>query len=162
MYRFQSYLKDKLIGGLLKFLKQGISPQKLALAISIGFLVGIFPILGTHTALSMLVIYLFRLNPASIFLITNLAFPLFFVFVIPFVRLGENIFNEQHIAISIESVYKMMNLGFLNAIETLGMTLVYAFTGWLVFSIPAGLVLYFLSLRPLRSLGKMKSEKILT
>ncbi|MFN0049514.1 MAG: DUF2062 domain-containing protein [Cytophagales bacterium] len=159
MLSFRELIKEKIFNNLIKFLKQGTSPQKLALGISIGVVVGVFPILGTHTALTLLVIYLLKLNPASIFLITNIVFPLFFVFVIPFIRFGEIICNAEKVAISISSVYNMMDLGILYTLQTLGMTLVYAFVGWAIFSIPVGLALYFLSIRPLMNLGMIAQKK---
>jgi len=160
MNRVQKFLNEKVIGSLLNFLIQGISPQKLALAISVGFLVGIFPILGTHTGLTILAIYVLRLNPASVLLITNLFFPLFFVFVIPFVRVGEFLFQAQQVSISIEGVKKMTESGFIYTLQSLGMTLVYAFAGWAIFSIPVGVAIYYITLKPLLSLNKHKKDKV--
>ncbi len=154
MNRVSAFFRKNLTGKLINFLKQGITPHKLALAIAIGCTVGIFPVLGTHTALTLLVIFIFRLNPASVFLITNLIFPLFFVFVIPFVRFGEMIFCVPHIEISISGVYEMMENGLWFTLQKLGMTLIYAIFGWLIFSIPVSFTLYYLSLTSIQKLDR--------
>jgi uncharacterized protein (DUF2062 family) len=43
------FLRRRLIDPLLALLTQGITPQKLALSIAIGAIVGIFPVLGSTT-----------------------------------------------------------------------------------------------------------------
>lgn len=138
------FFKKNVVEKLISFLKQGVSPQKLALSISVAIGIGVFPILGTHTGLSFLAIFLLGLNPAVVFLVTNLVFPLFFVFVIPFVRIGENICAAPHLPLSVEGVTEMLQSGILNTIETLGMTLVYGFVGWAVALVPMVLFCFYI------------------
>jgi uncharacterized protein (DUF2062 family) len=129
------------------FLLQGITPPQLALCVCLGFLIGIFPILGFHSLLVLLVIFMLRLNPAALFLISNLVFPLFFVFVIPFMRLGEFVFSAKPLIFSISEITIQMQSNPLKTIQFLGMGIIYAFVGWLLVAIPVGFGIYILFLK---------------
>lgn len=145
MKKLKNWAKTNITNQFVKFLQQGLSSKELALTISLGFCLAVFPIIGTHTALSLLVIYFLRLNPAAFLIISNLCFPLFFLLIFPFFQLGLVICNANENTYSFEYFSKMMDLGLINVIQTLGKTLVFAVVGWLIFCIPIGILIYFIS-----------------
>ena len=57
-----NWLKRRLWEPLLGLLRAGISPDRLALCVAIGVVVGNIPILGTSTVLCTVIALLFRLN----------------------------------------------------------------------------------------------------
>ena len=56
------FLRRKVMTPLLDLLRQGVTPEKIAAAIAIGCVLGVFPMLGTTTALCAAAAALLRLN----------------------------------------------------------------------------------------------------
>ena len=70
------------------WLRQGISPRRLALTLALGFAIGCFPVVGIPTALCALLALALRLNLPAIQAANYLVMPLQLVLIVPFVRLG--------------------------------------------------------------------------
>ena len=70
------------------WLRQGISPQRLALTLALGFAIGCIPVIGIPTALCLLVALGLRLNVPAIQAANYAAMPLQVALIFPFVRLG--------------------------------------------------------------------------
>jgi uncharacterized protein (DUF2062 family) len=72
----RGWIPRRLVAALLHLLRQGLSPQKLALGVSLGIGIGCFPVLGTTTLLRTLVAFIFRMNLPAIQAGNLLAWPL--------------------------------------------------------------------------------------
>ena len=83
-----------------KQLKQGITPHKLSLTVSIGIAIALFPIIGTTTALCLLLGYALKLNHPILQAINYLLYPLQIALVLVFIRLGEWLFSAPPISLS--------------------------------------------------------------
>jgi uncharacterized protein (DUF2062 family) len=70
------------------WLRQGISPRRLALTLALGFALGCFPVVGIPTALCALLAMALKLNLPAIEAANYMVMPLQFVLIVPFVRLG--------------------------------------------------------------------------
>jgi uncharacterized protein (DUF2062 family) len=70
------------------WLRQGISPRRLALTLALGFAIGCFPVVGIPTALCALLALALRLNLPVIQAANYIVMPLQLVLIVPFVRLG--------------------------------------------------------------------------
>jgi uncharacterized protein (DUF2062 family) len=70
------------------WLRQGISPRRLALTLALGFAIGCFPVVGIPTALCAILALALRLNLPAIQAANYLVMPLQLVLIVPFVRLG--------------------------------------------------------------------------
>lgn len=70
------------------WLRQGVSPQRLALTLALGFAIGCIPVIGIPTALCLLVALGFGLNVPAIQAANYAAMPLQVVLIFPFARLG--------------------------------------------------------------------------
>lgn len=70
------------------WMRQGISPQRLALTLALGFAIGCLPVIGIPTALCLLVALGLRLNVPAIQAANYAAMPLQVALIFPFVRLG--------------------------------------------------------------------------
>ncbi len=66
----------------------GISPQRLALTLALGFAIGCIPVVGIPTALCLVVALSLRLNVPAIQAANYAAMPLQVALIFPFVRLG--------------------------------------------------------------------------
>ena len=84
MGRFLNSLKGKTA----VWLRQGISPQRLALTLALGFAIGCFPVIGIPTALCAGLALALRLNLPAIQAANYAAMPLQLALMVPFVRLG--------------------------------------------------------------------------
>lgn len=70
------------------WLRQGISPRRLALTLALGFAVGCIPVIGIPTVLCAGLALALRLNLPAIQTANYIAMPLQLILVVPFVRLG--------------------------------------------------------------------------
>lgn len=132
MKKRDNWFKRKLVDPLLFLVKQGVDARKLALAISLGFVLSFFPVFGVHSLLCFLVIWLFRLNPGAVFLVNNLSYPLIFVMYLPQIRIGEWLFNAKPFSFSVDQVIGLISDSPLNAIKILWDSTMYALVAWLV------------------------------
>src|SRR5580700_11871530 len=101
-YRKTHWLRRRIFNPLLAFLSQGIAPDRLALCVAIGVVLGNIPILGISTILCAVIALAFRLNLPAIQIVQALMAPTQILLIIPFVRLGEWILRVPAQPVSIE------------------------------------------------------------
>jgi uncharacterized protein (DUF2062 family) len=140
----KTFLKRKLVDPIVGFLKQGVSPSKLALAVSMGIVIATVPVFGASTILCLAAIWLFRLNPAAVLLVNQVAYPLQFLFYFPFIRSGEWLFNAHALPLTIEQIFHLITTDVFGAIDRLWWSTLYGLVIWIVFSMLAVALLYFL------------------
>ena len=75
------------------WLSQGISPERLALTLALGFAIGCLPMIGIPTALCLLIALGLRLNVPAIQAANYAAMPLQVALIFPFLRLGQWMFS---------------------------------------------------------------------
>lgn len=102
----QSFLYRKLILPIIDLLRQGITPEKIALSLAIGICVGVFPVLGSTTILCTLAAIVFRLNLPAIQLVNYFVYPLQLALLIPFIRFGEILFRVPHVSLSLTIIFE--------------------------------------------------------
>jgi uncharacterized protein (DUF2062 family) len=142
----RAWLRRRLIEPLLALLKQGITPEKLALSVAFGIGIGLVPILGVSTALCAAVALLFKLNMPAIQLINYALSPLQLLLIIPFVRLGEKLTGAAPFPITISGGLELLSQGVLRAIEVLWDAIVHAALAWILIAPIAIFLLYRLLL----------------
>ena len=67
----KAFLQKRLIAPILQLLTQGITPEKIALSLAFGIMLGVFPVLGTTTLLRFAAALIFRLNLAAVQLVNS-------------------------------------------------------------------------------------------
>jgi uncharacterized protein (DUF2062 family) len=70
------------------YLRQGMSPRRLALTLVLGFVVGCIPVVGLPTAVCAVIALAFRLNQPAIQVANYLAMPFQMALIVPLLRLG--------------------------------------------------------------------------
>ena len=70
------------------WLRQGISPRRLALTLSLGFVMGCIPVVGLPTALCAVIALAFGLNQPAMQAANYLAMPFQVALIVPLLRLG--------------------------------------------------------------------------
>ena len=84
-------LRRRLADPLLLLLKQGLTPETLALSLALGATLGLFPVVGATTALCVAAGVALRLSHPALQLANLVVYPLQLPLVLVFVRLGERI-----------------------------------------------------------------------
>jgi uncharacterized protein (DUF2062 family) len=117
------------------WLRQGISPGRLALTLALGFAIGCFPVVGIPTALCALLAVAFGLNLPAIQAANYVVMPLQVALIVPFVRLGGRLFAfGPHPAFDARA---LLHSSPLVAISQMGDLAAEAMLAWLVIAIPA-------------------------
>jgi uncharacterized protein (DUF2062 family) len=133
-------------------LRQGITPQKIALTIALGLALGLFPILGTTTALCVLIGVLLKLNQPVIQLASWLAWPLQVPGIYLFIRIGEWLTRTPPVAFSIGSMLEAFKNSPLHFLQQFGMMALRGMLAWTLIAPPLAALLYVLILPPLKRL----------
>src|SRR5436853_6256729 len=108
----------KLVLPIIDLLRQGITPEKIALSLAFGIGLGVFPMLGSTTILCGLAAVIFRLNLPSIQLVNYFVYPLQLALLIPFFRFGEAIFRSPHVALSLPVIFSAIKANAWQATKT--------------------------------------------
>lgn len=66
----------RVLDPILALLRQGVTPEKIAISIVLGVILGVFPVLGATTLLCAGAAILFRLNLPAIQLVNYVMYPL--------------------------------------------------------------------------------------
>lgn len=115
----------------IQLLRQGVTPEKIALTIALGIMLGVTPVLGSTILLCTLAAVLLRLNLPAIQLVNAAVYPFQIILLIPFYRSGAWIFGADASAISLAGVAAMIHLGVGHAIRTLWVVTMHALVAWL-------------------------------
>jgi uncharacterized protein (DUF2062 family) len=144
-------------------LKQGITPEKIALTLAIGGTLAMFPIFGTTSLLCFLAALALRLNQAIIQLLNQaLVFPHVAAFY-GCVRLGEWMFDvppEDHFAFQPHEMLHDLFTSPRHFFRNSGETLFYACVAWAVLAPLCAGVVFWVSLPLVRSLARLKTKVI--
>jgi len=138
----------------LQLLRQGVTPEKIALTIALGIILGVTPVLGSTVLLCTFAAVVFRLNLPAIQLVNGAVYPLQFILLIPFYRLGACMFRADASTISLGGVTAVIREGVGHAIRTLWVVTMHALLAWLVLGIVALAILYAVLVPLLRRLWR--------
>jgi len=134
----------KLKKQFVKILKQGTSPEKLAVCVSGAVALGLFPVLGSTTLLVTFFSIVFRLNLPAAQLVNFLVYPLQLILVIPFIKTGEVLFRNQQSNFTLKQIYIILENDLWNGILQLWDITLLAILAWIIIVPVISLLLYFL------------------
>lgn len=155
--RRASFWKRRVLTPITNQLKQGITPEKIALTIALGLALSIFPILGSTTILCGLAALLLRLNQPVIQLVNYLAYPVQLLAIIPFYRAGETLFQQPHVPLSIPFLFARFRADVWQFLRDFGMIAVQGIIVWCLIAPVVIAAIYFLVHPPLRALARRTS-----
>lgn len=139
----KNFFKNKYVNKIIDFLKQGITPKELALAVSIAFVLGIFPVIGSTTILCTLFAIVFRLNMPLIHLVNYSVYPLQLILLVPFMKIGEYIFRFESIKFSLTEIFAMIGDNVFDAIAVLWNVTLQGIGAWLIIAPVISIILFF-------------------
>jgi len=144
----QGFFYGRLILPILNLLRQGITPEKIALSIAFGVALGVFPVIGATTLLCALAAIAFRLNLPAIQLVNYFVYPLQIALLLPFIRFGEVLFRVRHpLPFSITQILEMITTSIPNAVSTLWTATMHAIVAWILVG-PLAVLLFYGALAP--------------
>jgi uncharacterized protein (DUF2062 family) len=143
VYMLNRFLNRVLLQPIVKFLKQGLTPDKLSLCFAMGITLGTFPVLGSTTLLCTLAVFIFRLNMPAILFVNYFVYPLQLILFIPFIRAGEFLFHQTPIPLDIVLIFSMLKEDMVGTIQSLWWTNMHAIVAWFVFALPIGVGVYY-------------------
>jgi len=142
----------RVLAPVIRLLRQGITPEKIALCITLGVVIGVFPLIGTTTALCTLAAFTLRLNLPLIQLVNGLMSPLQLILIIPFVQVGERLFGVQHLPLTLNQVLTMIRAGAWTTVAGLWLATARAIAVWCCISWIVGILIYVLTVPAMRRL----------
>jgi uncharacterized protein (DUF2062 family) len=135
----------KYITGLLsQALKQGMTPRKLAITCAFGTVISIFPIFGTTTLLCFGIAIALRLNIAIIQLVNYLFAPVQILLILPFIKIGSDLFGLNPFPYSSEQLVDLFKNDFWMLVKEAGLALLAGVGMWLLFAIPLFFLVFYL------------------
>jgi uncharacterized protein (DUF2062 family) len=132
---------NSMKGKAAVWLRQGISPPRLALTLALGFAIGCFPVVGIPTAACAVLALALRLNLPAIQAANYAVMPLQVVLIVPFVRLGGWLLpfgSRQNLTAG-----ALLHASPLNLLSQLGGLAGEAVLAWMLIAIPAVILMTF-------------------
>src|SRR5262249_1320982 len=126
----ESFLKRRVGMPLLNLLRQGVTPEKLALSLALSATFSVIPAFGGGGGLCSLFSVGFGLNLPVLEAGDYLFFPAANAVVLPFFRLGEKLFRAPHLPISVSQIYALVHTSWWGAIKFLWSTTWHAIVVW--------------------------------
>jgi uncharacterized protein (DUF2062 family) len=149
-----AWLYRKIVLPVLDLLRQGITPEKIALSIALGAVLGIFPVLGATTILCAAAALVLRLNLPAIQLVNFLIYPLQLILLLPFLQAGSRITGAARVTLSLHQIFSLMKSDTWGLIKMLWTASLGAMALWLVVSPLLGAAIYFTLAPVLRRLRR--------
>ncbi|MGC1186113.1 MAG: DUF2062 domain-containing protein [Candidatus Acidiferrales bacterium] len=148
------FFQRRLVQPLLQLLRVGITPEKIALSLAFGLVLGTFPVLGSTTILCTLAVFIFGLNFPTIQIVNYFVYPLQLVLLVPLLRAGRILFRAPRLPFKLADIVAMIHVSPKGAIRVLWVATLHAMVAWLVVAVPMILILNA-ALRPaVRRLGR--------
>jgi uncharacterized protein (DUF2062 family) len=135
-------------------LTQGVTPERLALTIALGLVLGVFPVLGTTTILCGIAAAALGLNQPVIQLVNYIAYPAQLVALIPFYRAGETLFHRPHLPLSIPLLVERFRGNTGKFFADFGIVAVDGVVVWCLVAPVAGAAIYLLARPSLQRLAR--------
>jgi uncharacterized protein (DUF2062 family) len=135
------YFNRKVMQPLMALLKAGATPQKLALSVAFGCIIGIFPIFAT-TLICIFIAFIFRLNHAAIQIANYAVYALQFILFIPFIQLGLFIMGKSISTEKLEEMVDWIATDIWLAMGEVGEIFLAGLLGWGIVAIPVFAIIY--------------------
>jgi hypothetical protein len=123
-----------------------LTPQQVALLLSVGLVLGVFPILGCPTVLCLLAAFVLRLNPVALQLLNTISSPLQIALLLPLARIGSRLCGTA-------------TAGDGSWTGAIGSAALHAVAGWASICPLLGAVMYFTLLLVMRRGGSFQAAE---
>ena len=139
----RQWLYRRIVAPLIDLLRQGITPEKIALSVALGVVIGVFPVLGSTTLLCAAAAVTLRLNLPAIQMVNYLMYPLQLILFIPFLQAGSRLLHARPVTMSLGEIFAMMKSDLWGLIKILWSASLGAMALWMILAPLAAAVIYF-------------------
>ncbi|WKN45283.1 DUF2062 domain-containing protein [Tunicatimonas pelagia] len=140
------YISTKSIRQVREVLSRGATPRELSLAIALSVPMGIVPVFGFTTPLATVIAMHWKLNVPLVLALLYLALPLQLLLFVPFLRMGELLFQLAPLPFSPSEIMSMLETTGWGLFQQIWVTNLAGIAVWLLVAIPLGALLYQISL----------------
>ena len=155
----KGFFRKRVIDPLIVLLKQGLSPEKLALTVGFGIMIGIFPMLGSTTFLCILIGFLVSLNQPALQVVNHCMYPLQILLLLPFLQLGNRLFQVPPIPLSLTQIMNMLQADVWGTVRAFWTTTLRGIVIWCL-AAPIVISTVYFALTPIfRKLSRMYAAK---
>jgi uncharacterized protein (DUF2062 family) len=144
----ENFLQRRVVKPLVKLLRHGITPEKLALSLALSAALAVIPAFGWSVWLCGLVGLALGLNLPAMQAVNYFLYPAQVALLLPFFRLGEKLFRAPHLPLSVSQIFSMVRANFWGAIKLLWSTTWHAMVVWALLA-PFAVGLIYLVLLPI-------------
>jgi uncharacterized protein (DUF2062 family) len=144
----ESFLKRRVMEPLLFVLRQGVTPEKLALSLALSITLAVIPAFGWSVWLCGILAVAFGLNLPVMQAVNYFLYPAQIALLLPFFRLGEKLFRAPHLPLSVSQIYSMAHGNLWGTVTFLWSTTWHAIVAWGLLA-PFAVALLYVSLLPL-------------
>ncbi len=140
--KLKNYLKNKLLHPILDLLKQGMSPEKISLTITLGIIIGIMPflVIGSYILLALAIIL--RLNIPATQIVCHAVIVVKIALFVPFLKMGQAIFSVPQLPYETNEILSHLKTEFWNTFSVVWQVSLSGILAWLIISIPLGYIIY--------------------
>jgi uncharacterized protein (DUF2062 family) len=131
-----------------QLLGEGLTPRRLALGLALSVTVAVFPVFLLPALVCAFLALILRLNQPLMQAINYVVGPVQIVLFVPFMRLGESVFEWQRFPLSFEALRDILDKGVVHTMGELSTAIIHAAAGWALVA-PCFLVAMYFLLLPL-------------
>ncbi len=107
-----SFFRRRMVDPIVRLLKQGVTPEKIALSIALGVTLGVFPVIGSTTLLCAAAALALRLNLPAIQLVNFFVYPVQLALLIPFLQAGSYLFGGSAVTLTLSQIFHLLGEDF--------------------------------------------------
>ncbi len=96
----REFVRCKVLRPLLRQLRGGVTPRRMAWSLAFGMVIGINPSVGLTTLLVVMLAWMLGLNQIASLVGTHVVAPLHLILFIPFIDLGVHLFHTGRLPLS--------------------------------------------------------------
>jgi len=146
---FDSLKQTRFYKKLKAFLAQGLSPNMMALSITIGVVIGLMPLLVVNMWVILLLALFIRINVPLALFINYAIWPVHLMMILPFIKLGCITLRVPMNVLDIDHFKNAFATNIMDAFQDMGGQILCGLLGWMIISIPLSLAIFFGSRRML-------------
>ncbi len=139
----ESLWRRWIVKPVINQLTQGTSPERISLAMAFGVTLGLFPLLGMPTLVSLAVGVPMKLNQPVLQIFRELTYPLHLATILLFIHAGEWLFGAPHTSLSIMAMLERFQASPSQFMADFGMLGVYAVSVWALIAPVLVAAIYF-------------------
>ncbi len=96
----REFFRCKVLRPLLRLMRGGVTPRRLAWSLALGIVIGINPSVGVTTVLVILLAWIFGLNQVASQIGAHAMAPVHLLLFIPFIQLGVHLFHTRRLPLT--------------------------------------------------------------